>query len=112
PECSVGSLSRFRKGRFGKPPVGGLNRADLSRKRKLHREHAQENKKLAEIPRAQLQAGRPSLQQIFGKRSKNGIEAAYTKYGYRMREIAEHLGVHYATVSRRLIKLEQEKGRV
>ena len=75
-------------------------------------EHAQENKKLAEIPRAQLQAGRPSLQQIFGKRSKNGIEAAYTKYGYRMREIAEHLGVHYATVSRRLIKLEQEKGRV
>jgi REP-associated tyrosine transposase len=34
-------------------------------------EHAQENKKLAEIPRAQLQAARPSLQQIFGKRGKN-----------------------------------------
>ena len=75
-------------------------------------EHAQENKKHPEIPRAQLQAARPSLQQIFGKRGKHAIEAAYTKYGYKMREIAEHLGVHYATVSRRLRKLEQEKRRV
>jgi putative transposase len=38
-------------------------------------EHAQENKKHREIPRAQLQAARPSLQQIFGKRGKNAIEA-------------------------------------
>jgi len=27
-------------------------------------------------------------------------------HGYRSKEIAQHLGVHYATVSRRLTKLE------
>jgi REP element-mobilizing transposase RayT len=72
-------------------------------------EHAHENKKHTEIPRAQLQAARPSLQQIFDRGGENAIEEAYTDYGYRMREIAEHLGIHYATVSRRLRKLEQEK---
>jgi len=72
-------------------------------------EHTHENKKQAEIPRVQLQAARPSLQQIFARGGRNAIEAAYTNYGYRMKEIAEHLGVHYATVSRRLGKLEQEK---
>ena len=71
--------------------------------------HAYENKKHTEIPRAQLQAARLSLHQIFARRGKNAIHAAYTQYGYRMREIAEHLGVHYATVSRRLKKFEQEK---
>jgi DNA-binding MarR family transcriptional regulator len=28
-------------------------------------------------------------------------------HGYRLHEIAKHLGVHYATVSRRLKQLEQ-----
>src|SRR5262245_44960392 len=59
-------------------------------------EHTRDKKKYPEIPRAQLQAARPALQQIFGKRSKNANEAAYTKYGDRRREIAEHMGVHYA----------------
>ena len=31
------------------------------------------------------------------------------EHGYRIREIATHLGVHYATVSRRLKQLEQAK---
>ncbi len=33
---------------------------------------------------------------------------AYRQYGYRLREIAEHLGVHEVTVSRRLTHAEQE----
>jgi REP-associated tyrosine transposase len=74
--------------------------------------HAHENKKRTEIPRVQLQAARPSLQQIFNRRGKKAIEVAYTDYGYRMKEIAEHLGMHYATVSRRLKKGEQEKRNV
>jgi putative transposase len=75
--------------------------------------HAHEtSRKHTEIPRAQRQAARPSLKQIFAKRSKNAIEAAHTNYGYRMKEIAEHLGVYYATVSRRLKKLEQEQGNI
>jgi len=28
------------------------------------------------------------------------------RYGYRLREIADHVGVHYATVSRQLKKME------
>jgi DNA-binding MarR family transcriptional regulator len=31
------------------------------------------------------------------------------EHGYRILEIAAHLGVHYATVSRRLKQLEQAK---
>ncbi|MHA1813382.1 MAG: helix-turn-helix domain-containing protein, partial [Candidatus Thorarchaeota archaeon] len=32
---------------------------------------------------------------------------AYHDYGYTMREIAEYLGIHYATVSRHLRRMEQ-----
>ena len=60
-----------------------------------------------EVPRVQRYAARPSLAQIFGeKKAKSGrqrdgiIYRAYVKFGYRMVEIAEYLGVHYATISR------------
>ena len=33
----------------------------------------------------------------------------YREHGYRLHEIAAHLGVHYATVSRRLKQLERQK---
>ena len=36
------------------------------------------------------------------------IAMAYRKYRYRLREIAEHLGVHEATVSRCFKQAEQE----
>ena len=35
------------------------------------------------------------------------IYVAYRQYGYRLAEIADHLGVHVATVSRRLRQAEQ-----
>ena len=35
------------------------------------------------------------------------IYDAYRRHGYRLAEIADHLGVHYATVSRRLKQAEQ-----
>ena len=35
------------------------------------------------------------------------IHTAYRRYGYRLAEIAAHLGVHAATVSRRLKQAEQ-----
>ena len=34
------------------------------------------------------------------------VQQAYQAYGYRLREIAQHLGVHYTTVSRWLRKAE------
>jgi transposase len=34
------------------------------------------------------------------------LAIAYRRFGYSQREIAEHLGCHYATVSRRLRREE------
>lgn len=68
--------------------------------------HASSKKNSKEIPRAQLRAARLSLEQILGRRGEKAIAEAYQQ-GYRLNEIAAHLGVHYATVSRRLKRIEQ-----
>jgi putative transposase len=72
-------------------------------------EHSAKNLELKEIPRAQLHAAKPSLERIFARQGEKGIVRAYKEHGYRIRGIAAHLGVHYATVSRRLKQLEQAK---
>ena len=72
-------------------------------------QHSAEDKELREIPRAQLKALKPTLERIFAKGGENGIAQAYRQHGYRLREIAAHLGVHYATVSRRLKQIERQK---
>jgi len=61
---------------------------------------------LAEVPRAQRQTIRPALAQILKKNGERSIKRAYEEYGYRLKEIAQHLGVHYSTVSRRLKESE------
>ena len=71
-------------------------------------QHSAEDKELREIPRAQLKALKPTLERIFAKGGENGIAQAYRQRGYRLREIAAHLGVHYATVSRRLKQIERQ----
>jgi REP-associated tyrosine transposase len=68
--------------------------------------HASGKKDIKEIPRAQLRAAKPSLQKIFARSGKKAIAEAY-EHGYRLNEIAAHLDVHYATVSRRLKRIEQ-----
>ncbi len=69
----------------------------------------QPDRVLKEIPRRQTQAKRPPLQDIFQQRGGETklIAVAYRQYGYRLHEIAVQLGVHYATVSRRLKQAEQ-----
>jgi putative transposase len=69
-----------------------------------------------EIPKIQRYAGRPSLEELFKeermkhKKAKDEtIYRVYIQYGYRMKEIAEYLGVHYATVSRAVMRVEQQK---
>ncbi len=61
-----------------------------------------------EIPRSQRYAGRPELEEIITGESRTdraqrdkGIAEA-VMYGYTLKEIAGHLGIHYATVSRAL----------
>jgi REP element-mobilizing transposase RayT len=70
----------------------------------------QPDRVIRDIPRRQTQASRPTLKDLFQRRGKEAelIAVAYRRYGYRLREIAEHLGVHEVTVSRRLTQAEQE----
>ncbi|MEO8341649.1 MAG: transposase [Nitrospirota bacterium] len=69
----------------------------------------QPGRTIREIPRHQTQAARPSLVVLFQQQRPQSqtIHEAYRQYGYRLAEIATHLGVHYATVSRRLKAAEQ-----
>jgi DNA-binding transcriptional regulator YhcF (GntR family) len=72
-------------------------------------EHSVRHLDLQEIPRVQLHAAKPPLERIFARHGEKGIVRAYGEHGYRMREIAAYLGVHYATVSRRLKQMERDK---
>ena len=71
--------------------------------------HSPENTELKEIPRVQRKAARPSLERIFAKRGERAIVQAYKEHGYRLHEIAAHLGIHYATVSRKLKQMRTIK---
>lgn len=62
-----------------------------------------------EVPRAHWNPIRAPLADLFRAHGREAIELAYREHGYRLREIAEHLGVHYATVSRRLRQLERAR---
>ena len=61
-----------------------------------------------EIPQSQRQPVRPSLREIFasGHDPLERVAQAYQQHRYRLYEIAAHLGVHYATVSRRFRQWE------
>jgi len=74
----------------------------------------EEKEKIKEVPRVQRYVARPSLRELFkGKKAKERkaedktIYAVYVRYGYTMKEIAEHLGFHYATISRAIKRVEQ-----
>lgn len=59
-----------------------------------------------EIPKVQRVPIRIPLKELLA--GANGVLAAYRTHGYRLREIADALGVHYTTVSRRLVALENK----
>lgn len=59
-----------------------------------------------EIPRTQRTPLRVSLKDLLD--TPKGILVAYRDHGYRLREIADALGLHYTTVSRKLSALEKE----
>ncbi len=61
-----------------------------------------------EIPRQHTHPVRPALKQIFQRHPQpEAIAAAYHQHDYTLRDIAEHLGCHYATISHRLRAHEQ-----
>ena len=57
----------------------------------------------------QTHAQRPFLRELFHRKPprERVILDAYRRHGYRLAEIAAHLGVHYATISRRVRRAEQ-----
>ena len=66
-----------------------------------------------EVPKAQRYVTRPALSELFreeklkDKTSKDeSIYRAYVRYGYSLKDIADHLEVHYATVSRAIRRIE------
>lgn len=70
-------------------------------------DHIRKHKDIFDIPKSQRYVNRPGLEKIFTekvleakeKRNKR-IGEAVEKYGYTQREIADHLGLYFTSVSR------------
>jgi REP-associated tyrosine transposase len=62
-----------------------------------------------ENPRQQTQAIRPRLSALLPRKHapRQNLAKAYRTHGNQMREIADHLGLHYSTVSRRIRQAEE-----
>lgn len=69
------------------------------------KDHLTDREKIKEIPRAQRYVSRPPLSKLFKSGEKisvrnKRISDAHIKYGYTLKEIADHLNIHYTTVSK------------
>jgi REP element-mobilizing transposase RayT/AraC-like DNA-binding protein len=62
----------------------------------------------SEIARSQREPAQPPLRELLSLHGERAILVAYRDHGYRLRELADHLGCHYSTVSRKLRNLEAE----
>lgn len=70
-------------------------------------DHLKKHKAIPDIPKSQRYVNLPSLEKIFseailrdrGKRDKKIVEAV-EKHEYRQREVADHLGMYFTSVSR------------
>lgn len=68
---------------------------------------------LREIPRLQSHVLRPGLQELFANVKTKAVRderifTAHVTHAYRLKEIADHLHVHYATVSRAVKRIESK----
>ena len=70
-------------------------------------DHLKKHKDIPEIPRAQRYTDRPSLEKLFSEKTltnmtkrNKAIKEAVEKHGYRQREIADHLGMYFTSISR------------
>jgi putative transposase len=74
-----------------------------------------EKGKIREIPKNQRYLGRPKLEEVFGvnnldrKKRNEKMHTAHVKYGYKFKEIAEYLRIHYTTISKALKEVEATK---
>ena len=70
-------------------------------------DHLKKHKDIPEIPRSQRYTDRPSLEKIFDHKTREtitrrnkAIREAVEKHGYRQREVADHLGLFFTSISR------------
>ncbi len=103
-----GSAMHIERGQYGygySPTTGQLTQitAPMDKMSPMLEDKAE----LAEIPRAQRLAHRPSLKALFTKSVRENkasrdkaICDAHSKYGYTMAAIAREVGLHYSTVSK------------
>jgi putative transposase len=68
--------------------------------------HVKAHEDIKEIPKRQRYVSRPALAEILAGGDDNGRQTrkAVIDYGYSQKEVAEFLGVHYSTISRRVNK--------
>ncbi len=72
-----------------------------------------DKEELREIPRTQRLAARPRLRELVGNKDQDKealagrVHQAFARHGYTQKEIADHLGVHPATVSRMIRRNEE-----
>lgn len=61
-----------------------------------------------EVPHVQVEPQPPSLEELFAGDDGTAIKTAYRRHAYTLKEIADHLGCHYSTISRKLRAQEAE----
>jgi putative transposase len=64
------------------------------------------NEEYPEIPKIQLQPIKPALSELI--QTDEGMLNAYWKHNYKIAEIADCVGVHYATICRRLQRIRDK----
>jgi REP element-mobilizing transposase RayT len=101
-ESGIGGESIWR-GMPGPAVLGGRDYAARMA------DYVKGRKAIQEIPRRERFINRPALSALFGEEAtatKRGrdqaIRTAVQEFGYRQREIADHLDLHYSTISRLL----------
>jgi REP element-mobilizing transposase RayT len=70
-----------------------------------HRDLLYDKQLVKEIPRKQRYLNRPKLSILFSKENNKAernkqIQQAHIQHGYTLKEVADHLGIHYTTVSK------------
>lgn len=72
-----------------------------------------DKEQVKEIPRPQRYVSRPGLSKIFPEgetksRRNRHIHTAHVKYGYTLKDIADHLRIHYTTVSKAMSGVDKK----
>lgn len=77
-----------------------------------HLKFVSDKQPVQEIPRTQRYLNRPKLSGLFSEARNKAerdkqIQGAHIRHGYTLKEIADHIGIHYTTVSKVIHRLNK-----